>query len=74
MQSERDAREERISSVIAITLEFRSFSNGRYEMSLPDGTHDILVRDLSTDLLVAFSSTKADFENSLVEFASDYFA
>lgn len=62
-----------ISRAVQITLAFGKFNNSRYEMYLAGG-HDIKVRDLLTGHLVAYSSTKADFEQSLVEFASDYFA
>lgn len=34
--------------------------------------HEIQVRDNQTNLLVAFSCTKADYEQSMIEFVSDY--
>ncbi len=73
-KQEYEDQEMLIARVMAFTLQFGKFNNARYEMYLTDGTHDIKVRDLVTDQLVAYSSTKADFEQSLVEFASDYFA
>lgn len=73
-KQEYEDRETLIARVMAFTLEFGRFDNGKYEMYLTAGTHDIKVRDMATDSLVAYSSTKADFENSLVEFATDYFA
>ena len=74
-QQDFEDKQTLIARVIAMTLEFGKFSNGKYEMYLTEGTHDIKVRELNDAAnLVAYSSTKADFENSLVEFATDYFA
>lgn len=73
-KQEYEDQEMMVARVMALTLQFGKFNNNRYEMYLTDGTYDIKVRDLLTNYLVAYSSTKADFEQSLVEFASDYFA
>lgn len=73
MQEHEDI-ETSVARVIAFTLQFGTFDNGRYKMSVTGGMTNIEVRDLDTNLLVAYSSTKADFEYSLVEFATDYFA
>ncbi len=63
-----------IARVMAFTLQFGSFNDQKHEMFLTEGTYDIKVRDRQTGFLVAYSSTKADFEQSLVEFATDYFS
>jgi hypothetical protein len=73
-QQEYEDKETMISRAVAFTLELGHFNNAKYEMYLTPGTHDIKVRDRLSGILVAYSSTKADFENSLVEFAADYFA
>lgn len=71
-KKQREDRETTIARVVAFTLEMGKWSNQQYEMSLQG--YEIRVTDLWTKNLVAFSSTKADFEQSLVEFADDYFA
>ncbi len=73
-KQEYEDRETLISRVVAFTLEMGRWNNSDYEMFLTPGSYDVKVRDLRTNMIVAFSSTKADFENSLVEFAEDYFA
>jgi hypothetical protein len=67
-------KETLIARVIALSLEDGHFTDSKHEITLDERTSDIKVRDLQTGFLVAYSSTKADFENSLVEFATDYFA
>jgi predicted nucleic-acid-binding protein len=73
-RQEYDDREMLISQVVSLTLEDGRWSNSDYEMFLTPETYDVKVRDLRSGLIVAYSSTKADFEDSLVEFAEDYFA
>lgn len=70
-KQQREDRETLIARVVALTLEEGRFATQQYEMSLQG--YEIRVTDLWSKKLVAFSSTKADFEQSLVEFADDYF-
>lgn len=55
---------------MALIQQFGSWSNLTHRISL-DG-FEITVRDLGTNQIVAYSSTKADFMQSLEEFATDF--
>lgn len=63
-----------VSRVTALALEIGKWANSRYELSIPRSGYEIKVRDILTGKLVAYSSTKADFNSSLEEFTWDYFA
>lgn len=73
-RQEYEEKETMISRVVRHTLQDGYWTDSKHEMFIVPDTHDVKVRDCKTGLTVAFSSTKADFENSLVEFAEDYFA
>jgi hypothetical protein len=73
-KQEHEDKEVTIARVMALTLQYGGYNDQKYDMYLTPGTDDIKVRDKQTGFLVAYSSTKADFEQSLVEFANDYFA
>lgn len=62
----------RIESVMEIALTDGRFDDGRHEI-FTSSLSTVSVRDLRTGMLVAHSTMKADFENSLVEFVTDYF-
>jgi hypothetical protein len=47
---------------------------GPYVLTIKQDTPEISVRDTRTGLLVAFSSTRADYVQSLSEFVHDYMA
>ncbi len=49
-----------------------SITQGPYVLSVKSGTPEISVRDTRNGFLVAFSSTRADYTQSLGEFIHDY--
>lgn len=73
IEQKYEARELQAARVVAFAEEFGKWSNARYELLLSPNTPEIFVRDIATKLLVAYSSTKADYASSLEEFAWDYF-
>lgn len=62
----------KLDTIIDEVLHVGSYSDKRHTMSVEPG-YVIWVKDRSTGVNVAYSSTKADFEQSLAEFAADYF-
>jgi hypothetical protein len=62
-----------IASIVDGCLNTGYHNDGRHSISL-DASYTIWVRENATGRLVAYSSMKADFESSLVEFVTDYFA
>jgi len=69
---QHEDRQSKITRVIEETYALGRFSDGKHDMTIY-GDSEIRVYERD-GLLVAYSSTKADFEQSLVEFATDYFA
>jgi hypothetical protein len=68
-------RQDRIIRVIEFIMETESdvtLENGPLTMTVRG--HEIKVRDNKTGFLVAYSMTKADFEQSVDEFVSDFMA
>lgn len=68
-QEERRAEAERITELV---LEGQPVSARGFEISAGVTGSEVSVRDVRTGLLVAYSSTRADFEDSLTEFVLDY--
>ncbi len=67
-------REMLVARVMALAIQFGRFNDAKHEILVDERTSSVKVRDLQTGFLVAYSSTAADFEQSLVEFATDFFA
>lgn len=66
------SRQDLIALIVDEVSNAGSYSDKRHTMSAEG--YVIWVKDNQTGVNVAFSSTKADFEQSLAEFAADYFA
>ena len=64
---------EKLERIVQIALTDGFYSDTRHSIELKEG-YTIWVTDLRSQKRVAHSSTKADFEPSLVEFVTDYFA
>lgn len=63
-------RQARIENIVSIAGMGETFSDTRYRIEVR--APEIKVYEIGGNL-VAYSSTKADFEQSLVEFVTDYF-
>jgi hypothetical protein len=68
------SREHYVATIVDEVLACGWFDDGRHHLNIDGSKYEITVRDLRTNSIVAYSSTKADFDQSLVEFANDYFA
>ena len=66
------SRQDLVALIVDEVSAVGSYADKKHTM-VADG-YVIWVRDNQTGINVAYSSTKADFEQSLEEFASDYFA
>ncbi len=76
-------REQRRERIVKAVIASGSYEDDRHLMSHGGGTSgvsgqwtdrrwDVYVREKSSGLLVAYSSTRADFEGSICEFVEDY--
>ena len=65
-------RQHRITRDIEALLEFGTLEQNGYVFAVDTDVHCISVHNAKTGQLVAFSSTKADFKQSLEEFIGDY--
>ncbi len=61
-----------IEGLIGIANDSGVLLNDRHELNVGPGS-EIRVRDNRTGLLVAFSSMRADYDQSLAEFIRDFF-
>lgn len=68
-----DPREEHIAGIIQTAVTEGCYSDKRHSIEVGSG-FVIWVKEVTTGKRVAYSSTKADFDQSLVEFVTDYFA
>jgi hypothetical protein len=72
MQQQED-RQQAVERIITLAEGTGRYQSKTHELTLSHDSPEIRVRDLRTGLLVAYSSTRADFEQSLGEFVVDYF-
>lgn len=72
MQQHED-RQTTVERIIAEALATGHVLGRNHELTLSPDSPEIRVRDLRTAQLVAYSSTRADFDQSLEEFTFDYF-
>lgn len=49
------------------------YTDGKHRLTVSNSGHELKVRDLKSGFLVAYSSSRADYDQSLEEFASDFF-
>ena len=61
------------SRICSLVEQTGKYGNQHFEMSVAPNGPELKVRDLRTGFLVAFSSTQADYGQSIEEFAYDYF-
>jgi hypothetical protein len=66
------SREDKIHIITDEAAAVGSYSDGKHRLEVVG--HTIWVREEFSGKGVAYSSTKADFDQSLVEFVTDYFA
>lgn len=67
-------RQAHAANICAIADETGRYADDRHELLASRTAPEVSVRDLWTGQLVAFSSTRADRDSSLEEFAWDFFA
>lgn len=72
MQQHED-RQQSVAQLVAVAETQGRVTNATHELTLEEDSPEIRVRDLRTGALVAFSSTRADFQQSLEEFVLDFF-
>ena len=71
--TQRDTeREDAVARVCEIVERLGEVGNDEYKMSIDPRTPEIRVHELRTGRLAAYSSTRADYPQSLAEFAHDY--
>lgn len=68
-----ESRSHLVASIVEHCLATGFYSDERHEITA-SSDYVIWVKEISSGKNVAYSSTKADFEMSLVEFATDYFS
>jgi hypothetical protein len=66
------SREDRVNEIIDQALNHGHYNDTKHAIDVHQD-YTIWVRDIRANKRVAYSSTKADFEQSLVEFVTDYF-
>ncbi len=62
-----------VAKVIQAVVHEGSYSDKGFTLSADVVTSEVSVREIKTGFLVAYSSTKADYGQSLEEFAGDFF-
>lgn len=67
-----ESRQDNFKTIIQATLNNGHYSDAKHSIDVYENC-TIWVTDLRANKKVAFSSTKADFEQSLAEFVTDYF-
>lgn len=67
------SREDLIRNIVEKVLDTGFHSDKRHSLELSPG-YVIWVKERASGKGVAYSSAKADFEQSLIEFVTDYFA
>ena len=72
LMQQHDDRQQAVARISAIAEQMGRFSTATHELTLQPNSPEIHVRDLRTSRLVAYSSTKADYDQSLAEFVFDY--
>lgn len=67
------SKQDYVAQVIEAAISTGWYSDEKHTISV-DGPQSLVeVRDCTTKMIVAYSSTKADFDQSVVEFVNDYF-